>query len=99
MIKQNFDNLIECFIAFALYSEIDHGIRQAPTHVELQRQVVHPLAIDKTYHSQNCIETIAKCAYIAQGMIAPEQSVIVGCIPIFTQPYGSRAAQQTQIDQ
>ena len=36
-------DLVDCFIAGVLQPQVDHGVLQRPAHVELQRQIIHPL--------------------------------------------------------
>ena len=37
--------LVKSFITSSLNAEVDHGVGEGPTHVELQGQVVNPLNI------------------------------------------------------
>ena len=36
-------DLVDCFIAGVLQPEVDHRVLERPAHVELQRQIIHPL--------------------------------------------------------
>jgi len=37
--------LVKSFITSSLNAEVDHGVGEGPTHVELQGQVVNPLNV------------------------------------------------------
>jgi len=36
-------DLIDGFVAGVLQAQVDHGVLERPAHVELQRQIIHPL--------------------------------------------------------
>lgn len=35
--------LVDGFITGVLQPQVDHGVLESPAHVELQRQIIHPL--------------------------------------------------------
>lgn len=43
----NLSDLVDGFIAGVLQPQVDHGVLERPAHVELQRQIIHPLDVER----------------------------------------------------
>lgn len=62
-------HLVDGFIAGILQPQVDHRVLERPAHVELQRQIIHPLG-EKEKKKKVCLytdyifsETVSKIKY------------------------------------